>query len=54
LSNAAFIDLLEAYMGIHLTAASKAELVRYANGATVWERNDALLLMMLVPELHAA
>jgi uncharacterized protein (DUF1800 family) len=54
LSNAAFIDLLEAYMGIRLTAASKAELVRYANGASVWERNDALLLMMLAPELHVA
>ena len=44
LSNAAFIDLLETYMGIRLSAASKAELLRYANGASVWERNDALLL----------
>jgi uncharacterized protein (DUF1800 family) len=54
LSNAAYIDLLETYMGIRLSAASKAELLRYANGASVWERNDALLLMMLVPELHVA
>jgi uncharacterized protein (DUF1800 family) len=54
LSNAAFIDLLESYMGIRLNAASKAELLRYANGASVWERHGALLLMMLVPELHVA
>jgi uncharacterized protein (DUF1800 family) len=54
LSNAAYIDLLERYMGIRLTAASKAELVRYANAASVWERNDALLLMMLVPEMQLA
>jgi hypothetical protein len=54
LSNAAYIDLLETYMGIRLTAASKAELLRYANSVSVWERDDALLLMMLVPELHVA
>jgi uncharacterized protein (DUF1800 family) len=54
LSNAAYIDLLESSMGIRLTATSKEALVRYATGASVWERNDALLLMMLVPELHVA
>jgi uncharacterized protein (DUF1800 family) len=54
LSNAAYIDLLEAYLGLRLTTATKAELVRYANGATVWERSDALFLMMNVPEMHLA
>ena len=54
LSNAEYIGLLEEYMGIRLTDASRAEIVRYANGATVWERNDALILMMLAPEMHVA
>jgi uncharacterized protein (DUF1800 family) len=54
LPNTQYIDLLEAYMGIRLTPTSKAELVRYANGATVWERSDALFLIMNVPEMHLA
>jgi hypothetical protein len=31
-----------------------AEIVRYANGASVWERNNALLLVLLAPEMHLA
>jgi uncharacterized protein (DUF1800 family) len=49
-----YIDLLETYTGIRLTPASRTELVRYADGATVWERSDALFLMMNVPEMHLA
>jgi uncharacterized protein (DUF1800 family) len=54
LPNTQFIDLLEAYMGIRLTPTSKTELLRYANGATVWERSDAVFLMMNVPEMQLA
>jgi uncharacterized protein (DUF1800 family) len=54
LSNVEYVGLLEAYMGIRLSDTSRAEIVRYANGATVWERNDALMLMMLAPEMHVA
>ena len=32
----------------------QSEIVRYANSATVWERNNALLLIMLAPEMHLA
>ncbi len=54
LSNTAYIDLLESYTGIRLTATSKAEVLQYANGASVWERNDALMLLLVAPEMHVA
>ncbi len=54
LTNANYIALLEQNMGIRLTDTSRAEVLRYANGASVWERNDAVVLMMLVPEMHVA
>jgi len=54
LSNEDFVRLLEEYTGIELTAASRAEVVRYAESATVWERNDALVLILLAPEMHVA
>jgi hypothetical protein len=37
-----------------LPASTVAEIVRYADGATVWERNNALLLVLLAPEMHLA
>jgi uncharacterized protein (DUF1800 family) len=52
LSNADFIGLLEEHMGLELSDASLAEILRYTNGVTVWERNGALLLMMLATEMH--
>ena len=54
LSNAEYVGLLEEYMGLRLSETTRAEFVRYADGATVWERNDALMLMMLAPEMHVA
>ena len=54
LSNAEYVGLLEEYMGLQLSDATRAEIVRYADGATVWERNDAVLLLMLAPEMHVA
>lgn len=54
LSNTDYVGLLEAYTGICLSDTSRAEVLRYANDATVWERNDAVLVMMLVPEMHLA
>jgi hypothetical protein len=54
LSNEDFIRLLEEYTAIELTATSRAEIIRYAESATVWERNGALVLLMLAPEMHVA
>lgn len=54
LSNADFIDQLLTLMRLEFSSAARAELVRYADGASVWERNDALLLVMLAPEMHLA
>jgi hypothetical protein len=54
LSNAALVARLLELMRIQLSAAATAEIVRYADGATVWERNNALLLIMLAPEMQMA
>ncbi|HSL74184.1 MAG TPA: DUF1800 family protein [Ilumatobacteraceae bacterium] len=54
MSNATFIQRLEQYTGIRLADPSRAEILRYADGASVWERNDALLLVLLAPEMHVA
>lgn len=52
--NGEFIRRLEDYTGIHLDDVSRTEILRYADGATVWERNDALVLLLLAPEMHVA
>ena len=54
LTNAAFVDRLLTLTRLGLPASTVAEIVRYANGATVWERNNALLLVLLAPEMHLA
>jgi len=54
LSNAALIARFLELMRIQLSPAATAEIVRYADGATVWERNNAVLLIMLAPEMQMA
>lgn len=54
LSNADYLDRLQTLMDLHLDGSSRNEIVRYADAATVWERNDALFLMMIAPEMHIA
>jgi len=54
LTNAALIDRLLDLMHLELPPATVAEIVRYADSATVWERNNALLLVMLAPEMQLA
>ena len=54
LSNADLVARLLDLMHLRYSPETVAEIVRYANGATVWERNNALLLIMLAPELHLA
>jgi hypothetical protein len=54
LSNAALVARLLDLMRLQLSPAATEEIVRYANGATVWERNNAVLLIMLAPELQMA
>ncbi|MGE5209830.1 MAG: DUF1800 family protein, partial [Acidobacteriota bacterium] len=54
LSNAALVARLLELMRVQLSPAATAEIVRYADGATVWERNNALLLIMLAPEMQMA
>ncbi len=54
LSNADLVARLLELMRIQLSPAATAEIVRYADGATVWERNNALLLIMLAPEMQMA
>ncbi len=54
LTNAALVDRLLDLMRIQLPPSTVAEIVRYANGASVWERNNAIVLLMLAPEMHLA
>ena len=54
LTGAALIDRLLGLMRLQLSASTVDEIVRYANGASVWERNNAVLLLMLAPEMHLA
>ncbi len=54
LSNDDLVARLLDLMRLRYSPAAVAEIVAYANGATVWERNNALLLIMLAPELHLA
>jgi uncharacterized protein (DUF1800 family) len=54
LSNAALVARLLELMRLQLSPAATAEIVRYADGATVWERNNAVLLIMLAPEMQMA
>jgi uncharacterized protein (DUF1800 family) len=54
LSDAAFVSRLVELMQLKLSPAAAAEIARYADGANVWERNNALLLIMLTPEMQMA
>ncbi len=54
LSNTALVARLLDLMRLQLSPTAAAEIVRYADGATVWERNNALLLIMLAPEMQMA
>jgi hypothetical protein len=54
LSNSDLIDRLLTLMRLEFPSSTRSELIRYADGASVWERNDALLLVMLAPEMHLA
>jgi uncharacterized protein (DUF1800 family) len=54
LSNAALVARLLELMRIRLSPEATAEVVRYADGATVWERNNAVLLILLAPEMQMA
>ena len=54
LSNTALVARLLELMHLQLSPAATAEIVRYADGTTVWERNNALVLIMLAPEMQMA
>jgi uncharacterized protein (DUF1800 family) len=54
LSNADLVARLLDLMHLRLPPTTVAEIVRYADGATVWERNNAIVLLMLAPEMHLA
>ena len=54
LTGAALVDRLLGLMNLQLPPSTVAEIVRYANGASVSERHNAILLLMLAPEMHLA
>ena len=54
LSNADLVQRLLDLMQLQLPPATVAEIVRYADGASVWDRNNAIVLLMLAPEMHLA
>jgi uncharacterized protein (DUF1800 family) len=54
LSGSDYIDQLLTLMRLQFSASTRTEFIRYSDGASVWERNDALLLTMLAPEMNLA
>jgi uncharacterized protein (DUF1800 family) len=54
ISNADLVHRLSSLMQLQLPPSTVDEIIRYANGATVWERNNAIVLLMLAPEMHLA
>ena len=54
LSNADLVARLLELMHLQLPTSTVDQIVAYADGATVWERNGALLLLLLAPEMHLA
>jgi uncharacterized protein (DUF1800 family) len=54
LSNSDLVDRLLTLMRLEFPSSTRSELIRYADSASVWERNDAMLLVMLAPEMHLA
>jgi uncharacterized protein (DUF1800 family) len=54
LSNAALIARFLELTRLRLSPTATAEIVAYAGGTSVWERNNALLLILLAPEMQMA
>jgi len=54
LSGTDYVGQLLDLMRLEFSANTRTEFIRYADGASVWERNDALLLIMLAPEMNLA
>ena len=54
LDDATFVQRLLELMHLEFPAPTVADIVGYANDTNVWERNNALLLIMLTPEMHLA
>lgn len=54
LTNVDFVDRLLELTQLEFPQSTVDEIVRYADSATVWERNSALLLVLLAPEMQLA
>jgi uncharacterized protein (DUF1800 family) len=54
LTGSAYVDELLALMGVGLTPATRSTIVAHADSESVWDRWDAVLLIMLAPEMHVA
>ena len=48
------VDRFLQLTGLAVSTPTYDELVAFATRATVWERNDALLLLLLAPDMHVA
>lgn len=54
LSGAAYVDELLRLMGLGLSPATTSTIVAHSDAESVWDRWDAVLLIMLAPEMHIA
>lgn len=54
LGNADFVDRLLDLMHLRLEPPARQAIVDFAAASSVWERDEALLLIMLAPDLHLA
>ena len=48
------VDRFLQLTGLAVSTPTYDELVAFATRATVWERHDALLLLLLAPDMHVA
>ncbi len=54
ISAAALVDRFLQLTGLRVSTATYNEAVGFATRASVWERQDALLLLLLAPDMHVA
>ena len=54
LTGSAYVDELLGLMGVGLAPATRSTIVAHADSESVWDRWDAVLLIMLAPEMHIA
>lgn len=54
ITSGALVDRMLQYMDLSLSASARSTIISYLDSIEIWERPDALLLILLTPEMHVA